>query len=152
MTVSDLAQLELSYAPPFGSAKDPVNLAGMIAENVIAGDVALAQWDEVELLDPKSAILLDVRQPREWEGGHIPGAVHIPLPELRERLDEIPADKEIIVYCQSGQRSYYACRILSQNGFQCRNLSGAYLTWSTAAAIISAPDTGEAGRLPASHP
>ncbi len=132
MTVSDLAQLELSYAPPFGSAKDPVNLAGMIAENVIAGDVALAQWDEVEHLDSDATLFLDVRQPDEREAGHIPGAMHIPLPELRGRLDELPSDKEIIVYCQSGQRSYYACRILSQHGLRCRNLSGAYRTWSAA--------------------
>ena len=132
MTVSDLAQLELSYAPPFGSAKDPVNLAGMIAENVIAGDLAQAQWDEVEHLDDNVTLLLDVRQPEEWDAGRIPGAVHIPLPELRNRLCELPLDREIVVYCQSGQRSYYACRILTQYGFRCRNLSGAYLTWSAA--------------------
>ena len=133
MTVSDLAQLELSYAPPFGSAKDPVNLAGMIAENVIAGDVAQAQWDEVENLDCSAALLLDVRQPEEWEAGNLPGAIRIPLTELRGRLGELPSDREIIVYCQSGQRSYYACRILTQHGFRCRNLSGAYLTWSAGA-------------------
>ncbi len=132
MTVSDLAQLELSYAPPFGSAKDPVNLAGMIAENLLAGDVASAQWDEVESLDGNTTLLLDVRQPEEWNEGHIPGAIPIPLTELRNRLVELPADREIVVYCQSGQRSYYACRILTQNGFRCRNLSGAYLTWSAA--------------------
>ncbi|HLK57503.1 MAG TPA: rhodanese-like domain-containing protein [Chthonomonadaceae bacterium] len=132
MTVSDLAQLELCYAPPVGSAKDPVNLAGMIAENQMAGDVELAQWNEVEHLNPSETLLLDVRQPEEWEQGAIPNAINIPLPELRERLDELPGEKEIVVYCLSGQRSYYACRILSGHGFRCRNLTGAYRTWATA--------------------
>ena len=126
MTVHDLAELELAYAPPYGSAKDPVNLAGMAAQNVLAGDVALAQWNEVAALDPGTTILLDVRRPDEREGGFIPGSKHIPLDQLRERLSELPRDREIITYCQSGQRSYNAARILKQRGFRVRNLSGSY--------------------------
>jgi NADPH-dependent 2,4-dienoyl-CoA reductase/sulfur reductase-like enzyme/rhodanese-related sulfurtransferase len=128
MTVHDLAELELAYAPPYGSAKDPVNLAGMAAQNVLAGDVKLAQWTEV----PDSAFVLDVRRDDERAQGLIPGSVHIPLDELRERLDELPRDREIIVYCASGQRSYYACRLLAQRGYRCRNLTGSYRTWKMA--------------------
>lgn len=132
LTVRQVAQLELGYAPPFGSAKDPVNLAGMVAENVLNGDLEEVQWDDIESLDPDRAVLLDVREPTEWQEGHIPGAVHIPLGQLRARLSELPREKEIVVYCRSGQRSYYACRILNQRGFRARNLSGAYLTWASA--------------------
>jgi rhodanese-related sulfurtransferase len=129
MTVHDLAELELAYAPPYGSAKDPVNLAGMTAQNVLAGDVALARWDEIASLDPITTFLLDVRRPDERALGFIPGSAHIPLDELRQRLSELPRDREIIAYCQSGQRSYIAARILSQHGFRMRNLTGAYRTW-----------------------
>jgi NADPH-dependent 2,4-dienoyl-CoA reductase/sulfur reductase-like enzyme/rhodanese-related sulfurtransferase len=118
MTVHDLAELELAYAPPYGSAKDPVNLAGMAAQNVLAGDVALAQWNEVASLDPSTTLLLDVRRSDERAAGFIPGSTHIPLDELRQRLSELPRDREIIVYCQSGQRSYNAARVLSQHGFR----------------------------------
>ena len=129
LTVHDLAELELAYAPPYGSAKDPVNLAGMAAQNVLAGDVALAQWDEVASLDPVTTLLLDVRSPAERMLGFIPDSMHIPLDELRQRLGELPRDREIIVYCQTGQRSYNAARILSQHGFRVRNLTGSYRTW-----------------------
>jgi len=129
MTVDDLAELELAYAPPYGSAKDPVNLAGMAAQNVLAGDVALAQWDEVASLDSSTTVLLDVRRPDERAAGFIPGSIHIPLDELRQRLGELPRDREVITYCQSGQRSYFAARILSQHGFRVRNLTGSYRTW-----------------------
>jgi NADPH-dependent 2,4-dienoyl-CoA reductase/sulfur reductase-like enzyme/rhodanese-related sulfurtransferase len=132
MTVHDLADLELAYAPPYGSAKDPVNLAGMAAQNVLAGDVALAQWNEVASLDPSTTQLLDVRRPDEHARGFIPGSINIPLDELRQRLNELPRDREIIAYCQSGQRSYNAARILSQHGFRVRNLTGSYRTWKTA--------------------
>jgi NADPH-dependent 2,4-dienoyl-CoA reductase/sulfur reductase-like enzyme/rhodanese-related sulfurtransferase len=132
MTVHDLAELELAYAPPYGSAKDPVNLAGMAAQNVLAGDVAIAQWNEVASLDPSTTLLLDVRRRDERARGFIPGSTHIPLDELRERLKELPREREIIAYCQSGQRSYNAARILSQNGFRVRNLTGSYRTWKTA--------------------
>jgi NADPH-dependent 2,4-dienoyl-CoA reductase/sulfur reductase-like enzyme/rhodanese-related sulfurtransferase len=132
MTVHDLAELELAYAPPFGSAKDPVNLAGMAAQNVLAGDLSLAQWHEISLLNPETTILLDVRNPDERAEGCIPGSVHIPLSKLRARCGELPRNREIVVYCRSGQRSYYACRILTQRGFRARNLAGSYRTWKTA--------------------
>jgi rhodanese-related sulfurtransferase len=132
MTVHDLAELELAYAPPFGSAKDPVNMAGMAAENVLARDVALAQWHEVASLDPNTTFILDVRTEAERKAGFIPGSTHIPLPQLRQRLAELPKDKEIIVSCQSGQRSYFASRLLTQNGYKVRNLTGSYRTWKTA--------------------
>lgn len=138
MTVHDLAELELSYAPPFGSAKDPVNLAGMAAQNVLDGYVELAQWNELPHLDPAQTLVLDVRSPQERAAGHIPGSVHIPLPELRARLGELPRDRQIIVSCQSGQRSYFACRMLSQNGFQVRNLTGSYRTWKAAQSVARA--------------
>ncbi|HAB17496.1 MAG TPA: CoA-disulfide reductase [Verrucomicrobiales bacterium] len=132
MTVHNLAELELAYAPPYGSAKDPVNLAGMAAQNVLAGDVALAQWSEVASLDPQTTLLLDVRRADERARGFIPGSTHIPLDELRQRLGELPRDREIIAYCQSGQRSYFAVRILAQHGLRARNLSGSYRTWKAA--------------------
>jgi rhodanese-related sulfurtransferase len=132
MSVNDLAELELAYAPPFGSAKDPVNMAGMAAQNVLVGDVQLAQWNEVALLDARKSLLLDVRRPDERAKGFIPGSVHIPLDQVRARMNELPRDREIIVHCQSGQRSYFACRILTQNGFRARNLSGSFRTWKTA--------------------
>lgn len=132
MNMNDLAELELAYAPPFGSAKDPVNLAGMAAQNVLAGDVALAQWHEIATLDLAKTLVLDVRRADERAKGHIPGSMHIPLDELRGRLSELPKDKEIIASCQSGQRSYFACRLLAQHGFKVRNLAGSWRTFSTA--------------------
>jgi NADPH-dependent 2,4-dienoyl-CoA reductase/sulfur reductase-like enzyme/rhodanese-related sulfurtransferase len=133
MTADDLAELELAYAPPFGSAKDPVNLAGMIAQNVLAGRMGVAQWSEVSGgADGAPFVLLDVREKAEVEAGRIPGSIHIPLGELRARLGELPRDREIIVHCQSGQRSYFASRILAQRGFRVRNLTGSYKTWKAA--------------------
>ncbi len=132
MTVDDVADLELCYAPPFGSAKDPVNLAGMVAQNVRAGRVRTIQWDAVARLDRSRALVLDVRDAQERAGGAIPGSVHIPLGELRTRLDELPRDREIVAHCASGQRSYTACRVLMQHGFQCRNLIGSFKTWKAA--------------------
>jgi rhodanese-related sulfurtransferase len=132
MTVHDLAELELAYAPPYGSAKDPVNLAGMAASNVLAGDVQLAQWHEVAALAPNTTVLLDVRTEAERKRGHIPGSIHIPLHQLRARLSELPKDRDMVVHCESGQRSYFACRILVQRGFRARNLTGSYRTWKAA--------------------
>jgi rhodanese-related sulfurtransferase len=132
MTVHDLAELELAYAPPFGSAKDPVNMAGMAAQNVLAGDVQLAQWSEIAALNPQQTVLLDVRRPDERAKGFIPGSIHIPLDQLRVCLNELPRDKEVVVHCLSGQRSYFACRILAQHGFRVRNLTGSYRTWKIA--------------------
>ena len=135
MTVHDLAELELCYAPPFGSAKDPVNLAGMAAQNVLSGDVKLAQWSEIAELDSARTLIVDVRDDLERAAGAIPNSVHIPLPQLRKRLLELPKDRELIVHCQSGQRSYFACRLLTQKGFCCRNLTGSYRTWKTAIGV-----------------
>ncbi len=132
MTVDDVADLELCYAPPYGSAKDPVNLAGMAAQNVRAGRVRTARWDEVAGLDPAEAMILDVRESGERAAGAIPGSLHIPLGELRSRLGELPRDREIVAHCASGQRSYNACRVLTQHGFRCRNLTGSFKTWKAA--------------------
>lgn len=126
LTVEDLADLDLCYAPPFGSAKDPVNLAGMAAGNIRAGLVDSITWDRI----PVAAAILDVRNQSERDHGSIPGSIHIPLAELRKRLNEVPPNRDVVVYCHSGQRSYVACRILSQHGYRCRNLSGSYATWS----------------------
>ncbi len=121
-TVYDLEEAELCYAPQFGSAKDAVNFAGMVAADVLRGDMPLAQWS-----DTGDAFLLDVRQPVELVVESVPGAVNIPLPQLRKRLHELPRDREIHVICRSAQRAYYATRILVQNGFSVRNLSGGML-------------------------
>jgi NADPH-dependent 2,4-dienoyl-CoA reductase/sulfur reductase-like enzyme/rhodanese-related sulfurtransferase len=126
-TVFDLEEAELCYAPQFGAAKDPVNVAGMIASNVMRGDLELADWMDIAK-DP-SKIILDVRDPGEYQSGHVPGAINLPLNELRGRLGELPKDKEIWCYCRIGQRSYYANRVLSQNGFKARNLPGGYLSY-----------------------
>ncbi len=134
MTVHDLAELELAYAPPYGSAKDPVNLAGMAGQNVLAGDVQLIQWDELSRAQTAGSLVLDVRRLDERVKGAIPNSVHIPLDELRARSDELPRDREIVVHCQSGQRSYFACRLLVQRGFKVRNLTGSWRTYQAAAA------------------
>ncbi len=131
MTVEDLADLDLCYAPPFGSSKDPINLAGMAAANIRAGLVDSISWHELPSAALQSTIL-DVRNQSERERGAIAGSIHIPLAELRARLSEIPSDRHVLVYCHSGQRSYTACRILSHHGYRCTNLSGSYATWSAA--------------------
>jgi NADPH-dependent 2,4-dienoyl-CoA reductase/sulfur reductase-like enzyme/rhodanese-related sulfurtransferase len=125
-TVFDLEEAELCYAPQYGAAKDPVNLAGMIAANVLRGDLPLARWEEA---GRDGSLLVDVRQPAEFEAGHIPGAVNIPLNELRARLDELPRDREVLLCCGVGQRSYYATRVLMQRGLRVRNLPGGLQTW-----------------------
>lgn len=132
MTVDDVADLELAYAPPFGSAKDPVNLVGMAAQNILEGRIGVAYWDEVARIDPARSVILDVREAAERDRGAIPNSLHIPLGQLRGRLGELSRDKEIIAHCASGQRSYNACRILVQHGFRCRNLSGSFRTWKAA--------------------
>lgn len=137
MTVYDLEELELAYAPPFGSAKDPVNYAGFVAANYLRGDVDICHVSEV--LEPDQGLeLLDVSTPDEVAAGTIPGAKNIPIDELRERLAELSQEKEYIVFCKVGLRGYLACRILTQNGFRCRNLSGGYLTYSRAVSLPAA--------------
>jgi NADPH-dependent 2,4-dienoyl-CoA reductase/sulfur reductase-like enzyme/rhodanese-related sulfurtransferase len=122
-TVYDLEEAELCYAPQFGSAKDAINFAGMVAADVLRGDMPVAHWDSTD-----GAFLLDVRQPVELVVERVPGAVNIPLAQLRSRLGELPRDREILVVCRSAQRAYYATRILLQNGFKARNLSGGMLS------------------------
>ena len=124
-TIYDLEESELCYAPPFGSAKDPVNFAGMIAANILRGDMPVAHWDNLG-----DSFLLDVRNPPEVEADPVPGAVNIPLPQLRSRLAELPKDKQIASFCRSAQRSYYATRILMQNGFKAVNIPGSMLARS----------------------
>lgn len=127
LTAFDLTELELCYAPPFSSAKDPVNMVGFVIENTLSGLVKNFYWNDVENLPRDGSVtLLDVRTPAERARGHIEGFVHIPLDELRDRLGEIPAGKPVFVHCHSGLRSYLACRILSENGYDCYNLSGGY--------------------------
>lgn len=125
-TVHDLAEAELCYAPQFGAAKDPVNLAGMIAENVLNGDMPLADWEQLEQTD---ALLLDVREPDEFAGGHLPGALNLPLSQMRRRYRELPKDRDIWICCGVGQRAYYVTRFLAQQGYRPRNLSGGYTTY-----------------------
>ena len=125
MTVSDLAELELAYAPPFGSAKDPVNYVGFVAENMIKGDTVTTTPDELKDDD----FILDVRDEDEVLCGKIPGSLNIPLNTLRDNLDKLPKDKEIIVSCKSGARAYLAERYLRQQGYNVKNLSGGYLIW-----------------------
>ena len=125
--VTDLAALELCYAPPFGSAKDPVNMAGFVAENVISGKIKQFFWHDVESLPGDGSVtLLDVRTKAETAGGMIDGFINIPLAALRENLHQIPKDKPVYLHCHSGLRSYIACRILAANGFDCYNLAGGW--------------------------
>ena len=128
-TVFDLEEAELCYAPQFGSAKDPVNLAGMIASNVLRGDVEVVHAEDMDRR-PEDVLVLDVRDPFEFRRGHIPGAVHIPLGALRQRMGELPKDREIWAYCYVGQRSYVAARALRQHGYRAKNLSGGYRTYT----------------------
>jgi NADPH-dependent 2,4-dienoyl-CoA reductase/sulfur reductase-like enzyme/rhodanese-related sulfurtransferase len=125
-TVFDLEEAELCYAPQFGSAKDPINIAGMSAANTLRGDAPVASWQK---LASNGFFLLDVRDTVEYEQGHIPGAKNIPLAELRRRLPELPHDGEIRLYCAGGQRAYYATRLLAQHGFRAQNLPGGYETY-----------------------
>ena len=122
-SVYDLEEAELCYAPPFGSAKDPVNFAGMVAAGVLRGDMPVSHWDSAW-----DGFLLDVREQVELAVEHVPGAVSIPLSQLRARLDELPRDREIGVICRSGQRAYYATRVLLQEGFDARVMSGGMLS------------------------
>jgi rhodanese-related sulfurtransferase len=125
-TVFDLEEAELCYAPQFGSAKDPVNVAGMIAANALRGDILLAHWSDI---DVTQSTLLDVREPDEFREGHAAGAINIPLGTLRQRISELPRDSEILLYCSVGHRSYYATRILRLNQFKARNVSGGFTSY-----------------------
>ena len=125
--ITDLTELELCYAPPFGSAKDPVNMLGYVGENIVTGKVRQFFWHDVESLPRDGSVtLLDVRTLTETTRGGIDGFVNIPLDSLRERLHELPKDKPVYVHCHSGLRSYIACRILAGHGYTCYNLAGGW--------------------------
>ena len=135
-TVADLIALEHAYAPPYSSAKDPVNMAGFVAENILSGKSKIIHWRDIETLEPET-IRIDVRTPHEYQLGTIPGFINIPVDVLREHLDELPKDKPIVVTCAVGLRGYLAYRILTQSGFKnVRNLSGGYKTWNVATAKV----------------
>lgn len=132
LTVFDLPALELAYAPPFSSAKDPVNMLGYVAQNMLEGGLETYQWHELEEILQSGAFILDVREQNEWDAGHVEGAVHIPLGELRNRLDDLPQTQIIYVYCHAGLRGYLATRILQENGFTVKNLDGGHKTYAVA--------------------
>ena len=148
MTVRDLQELDLAYAPPYSSAKDPVNMAGYLAANILDGLVRQVTWSE--LPDPLGAhVLLDVRSAGERARGSVPGTIHIPVDELRDRLEELPAPEvlreagaTLFVHCQSGLRSYLACRVLSQLGYPCANVAGGYLFYQAMKTDADARDAG----------
>lgn len=133
ITAPELADLELAYAPPFGSAKDPVNILGYIAENVLSGLTPTAQWSEVEQKIAEGYSILDVRSAGEVDRGTLPEAINIPIDEIRERMSELPIGR-ILVTCQSGQRSHAATRLLRELGYEAINLDGGYMTWSNSPA------------------
>ena len=130
MTVYDLEEMELAYAPQYGSAKDPVNMAGFVAAGLVRGDHPQIDVDAIAATAPADRpFLLDVRTPQEFEKGHIPGAVNIPVDELRSRVSEVPQDRPVAAYCQVGQRGYLATRILCQSGYEANNIGGGYKAW-----------------------
>ena len=132
-TIYDLMEIEHAYAPPFSSAKDPVNMAGFVADNILKGRVKIVHWRDAYNADPKKDILLNVSTEDEYKLGSIPGSINIPVDSLRARFSELPKDKRIIIYCAAGLRGYIAYRILVQNGFEnIYNLSGGYKTYSIA--------------------
>lgn len=148
-TVYDLKELELAYAPPFSSAKDPVNMAGYVGENILNGTIQTAQWHEIDVLDKENSIVLDVRDEIERELGYIKGSINIPVNELRNRLGELDKDKLIVIYCAIGVRGYIASRILLQNGFtKVKNLSGGYATYSC---VMCQEDNSKCGGVTCNH-
>lgn len=130
MKVTDLKNLDLSYAPPFSSAKDPVNMVGFVAENKIKGLIQTISWQDLQELAAKGAYILDIREKPEYILEYLPGSINIPLTELRQRMNEIPKDQEIYVYCHVGSRGYTASRILTQHGYSVKNLDGGFKSYS----------------------
>ncbi|CFX41775.1 FAD-dependent pyridine nucleotide-disulphide oxidoreductase [Syntrophomonas zehnderi OL-4] len=126
MNVFDLQELELAYAPPYSSAKDPVNMLAYVAGNMLNGDIEVTYWTDVAQEVSRGAFLIDARTPEEFKYGAVEGATNIPVDEIRNRLAEIPKDRDILVYCQVGLRSYITTRILKQNNFKVKNISGGY--------------------------
>lgn len=137
-TIYDLQEIEHAYAPPYSSAKDPVNMAGFVAENILTGKMKHVHWNELKKMEAEGAVLVDVRTKEEFEMGHIAGALNVELDDLRNQFDKLPRDKTIIIYCAIGLRGYLASRILLQNGYgEVYNLSGGYKTFSTVSDIQS---------------
>ncbi|MBO5658097.1 MAG: CoA-disulfide reductase [Duodenibacillus sp.] len=130
MTSADLAELDLAYAPPYSSAKDPVNMAGFMAENIFDGLVKQFHWHDIDSLSRQGAQLVDTRTPKEYANGHAPGFVNIPLDELRDRVDELDRAQPVFVMCHTGIRSYIASRILTAHGFDVSNFSGGHSFYS----------------------
>jgi NADPH-dependent 2,4-dienoyl-CoA reductase/sulfur reductase-like enzyme/rhodanese-related sulfurtransferase len=135
ITAPELADLELAYAPPYGSAKDPVNMLGYISENVLTGATPTVQWSEVNELVSKGWKVVDVRSKGEFDRGHIPNSINISIDEMRERINEVPKEK-LLVTCQVGQRGHAATRLLRELGYEAVNLDGGYMTWSNSPAGI----------------
>ncbi|NMD68941.1 CoA-disulfide reductase [Bacillus sp. DNRA2] len=130
LTVKDLTNIELSYAPPFSSAKDPVNMAGYVASNIIEGEMEHVQWHEIDEIVANGGLLIDVREPMEREFGFIEGSINIRLDDLRNRLNEIPKDQTVYVSCQVGLRGYLASRVLKNHGYHVKNVDGGWKTYS----------------------
>jgi len=137
-SVFDLTKTEHCYAPPFSSAKDPIAIAGYVASNIVKGQMPVVTWREIQAANPDEVTILDVRTEEETAGGRfIKGSLNIPLDDLRDRLDEIPKDKPVYIYCAVGLRGYLALKILTQRGFSnVKNLSGGFKTYSIATAGI----------------
>lgn len=147
-SVYDLEDLELCYAPPYSSAKDPVNMAGFTAANILRGDMKVFYCEEIAGLNLENVTLLDVRTPQEYALGSIPGAINIPVDELRNRLDEIPKEKPVYEFCMVGLRGHIASRILSQHGYDVWNLSGGYKTYAAAKELYEAPSPTDCIGMP----
>jgi rhodanese-related sulfurtransferase len=149
-TVADLAEVELCYAPQYGAARDPMNVAGMMACNVLTGDMPLASW--ADLGADGANLILDVREPEELAAGDsIDGALNIPLSDLRQRLPEVPRDREVWVICAAGHHAYFAQRLLLQRGYRARHLSGGYQTYAAMrqAGLLRRPRVTSTAEAPA---
>lgn len=151
LTVFDLPDLELAYAPPYSSAKDPVNMAGYVATNLLEGLFETVQWHEIDELVNQGGMLIDVREPIEREMGYIPGSINISLNDLRNRLDELPRDQTIYVSCQVGLRGYLAARILGQAGLRVKNLDGGYKTYAQASRARNRKQINEQPKAPSNQ-
>jgi len=138
-TIYDLIELEHAYAPPYSSAKDPIAIAGYVAGNIISGAMPVIYWRELTEMDLHEVTLLDVRTPGEFAFGTIRGAINIPVDELRSRLNELPKEKPVIIFCAVGLRGYLALKILQPRGYQTRNLSGGYRLFKAATAKLPQP-------------
>jgi rhodanese-related sulfurtransferase len=141
LSAPELADLELAYAPPFGSAKDPVNMLGYIAENILSGLVETVQWHEVDEFRAQGVQFVDVRTPEEFVRGTLPGAINIPVDQLRERVGELESG-DVVVTCQVGQRGHVATLLLNGLGYHAKNLDGGYRTWHCSPAAVELQPIG----------